>query len=120
MATSRDQSSVTRGASSGATRLRRFGYAIASLPFVLTAILLIVAPGFMEPIFANPPEILGLPAGVVALFVVAIWASLAFAVIRAYPSPWFIALSLLAFTVPAIFAIVFLPATILIIQNLGP
>ena len=118
MWTSRDPSSVTAGAS-GATGLRRWGYAIASLPFVLTLIALILAPGFMEPIFANPPEILGLPAGVIALFFVAIWAALAFVVIRAYPSPGVIAFSLLVFTVPAIVAIVFLPATILIIQNLS-
>jgi hypothetical protein len=120
MASSREPSSVSTGTSSGATGLRRFGYAIASLPFVLTAIAMIVAPGFMEPIFANPPEIVGLPLGVIVLFFVAIWAALAFVVIRAYPSPWIIALSFLAFTVPAIVAIFFLPATILIIQNLGP
>ena len=72
----------------------------------------------MEPIFANPPEILGLPAGFVFLVAVAIWAALAFVVIRAFGSVLGIALALLLFTVPSIIAIIYLPATILIVQNL--
>jgi hypothetical protein len=113
-----EPSSVSMGASSGSTGLQRFGYAIASLPFVLIVIALLVAPGFMEPIFANPPDILGLPAGVVLLFAVAIWACLAFVVIRAFRSGLGIALAVLVFTVPSIVAILYLPATILIVQNL--
>ena len=73
----------------------------------------------MEPLFANPPDILGLPAGIVLLFVVAIWASLAFVVIHANPSGLGIAVGLLVFTVPAIVAILYLPATILIVLNLN-
>ena len=113
-----DPGSVSMIAPSGATGLQRFGYAFASLPFVLIVIALLIAPGFMEPIFANPPDILGLPAGVVSLFVVAIWASLAFVVIRAFRSGLGIALALLVFTVPSIVATLYLPATILIVLNL--
>ena len=104
---------------SRATGLQRFGYVIASIPFVLIVVAQIVAPGFLEPIFANPPEILGLPAGIVMLFLTVIWASLAFVVIRAMPSRSGIALGLLVFTVPAIIAIVYIPATILIVLNLN-
>jgi hypothetical protein len=104
---------------SRATGLQRFGYVIASLPFVLIVVAQVLAPGFLEPIFANPPDIVGLPAGIVMLFIAAIWASLAFVVIRANPSGLGIAVGLLVFTVPAILAILYLPATILIVLNLN-
>jgi hypothetical protein len=109
---------MSLSAPSEATGLQKLGYAIASLPFVLIVVAQLLAPGFMEPIFANPPDILGLPAGVVLLFAVAIWAALAFVVIRAFRSGLGIALGLLVFTVPSIAAIHYLPATILIVQNL--
>ena len=99
--------------------LQRLGYALASMPFVLVVVGQVFAPGFLEPIFANPPDILGLPAGVVMLFVAAIWASLAFVVIRENPSGLGVALGLLVFTIPAILAIIFLPSTILIVLNLN-
>jgi len=114
-----DPGSVSLVVAPQGTGFTRLGYAIASLPFVLIVFGQLVAPGFMDPLFANPPEILGLPLGVVLLFAVAIWASLAFVVIRAFRSGWGIALGVLVFTVPAIVATIFLPATILIIQNLN-
>jgi tight adherence protein B len=46
---------------------RLSGYVVAGLPIGLAAFLFVAAPGFMEPMFANPPEVLGLPAGVVIL-----------------------------------------------------
>jgi tight adherence protein B len=46
---------------------RLSGYVVGFLPIGLAGFLFIAAPGFMEPMFANPPEILGLPAGVVIL-----------------------------------------------------
>jgi len=46
---------------------RMSGYVVGFLPIGLAGFLFIAAPGFMEPMFANPPEILGLPAGVVIL-----------------------------------------------------
>ena len=61
----------------------------------------------------------GLPAAFVALVAVAIWAALAFVVIRAFRSVLGIALALLLFTVPSIIVMIYLPATILIVQNLG-
>ena len=61
---------------------RRLGYAIASVPFVVILFATTFAPGFFEPAFANPPEVLGLPAGIVVLFLAATWASIAFLAIR--------------------------------------
>jgi tight adherence protein B len=46
---------------------RLSGYVVGFLPIGLASFLFIAAPGFMEPMFANPPAVLGLPAGVVIL-----------------------------------------------------
>lgn len=46
---------------------RLSGYVVGFLPIALAAFLFVAAPGFMEPMFLNPPGILGLPAGVVIL-----------------------------------------------------
>jgi len=46
---------------------RMSGYVVGFLPIGLAGFLFIAAPGFMQPMFSNPPEILGLPAGVVLL-----------------------------------------------------
>ena len=46
---------------------RMSGYVVAFLPISLAGFLFIAAPGFMEPMFANPPAIMGLPAGVIVL-----------------------------------------------------
>ncbi len=46
---------------------RLSGYVVGFLPIALAGFLFIVAPTFFEPMFANPPAILGLPAGVIIL-----------------------------------------------------
>jgi len=46
---------------------RMSGYVVGFLPIGLAGFLFIAAPGFMQPMFSNPPSILGLPAGVVIL-----------------------------------------------------
>lgn len=46
---------------------RMSGYVVAGLPIALAGFLFVVSPGFMAPMFANPPAILGLPAGVIIL-----------------------------------------------------
>ena len=61
---------------------RLSGYVVAGLPIGLAAFLFIAAPGFMEPMFANPPSILGLPAGVIILLVGGFMMFLGFLAIR--------------------------------------
>ena len=46
---------------------RLSGYVVGFLPIALAGFLFVAAPGFMDPMFANPPGILGLPAGVIIL-----------------------------------------------------
>jgi hypothetical protein len=98
---------------------RRLGYAIASLPFFVIIFAATFAPGYFEPVFENPPEIVGLPAGIVALFLAATWASIAFLAIRETRSGMGIALALLAFTIPSTIVIILTPAVILVVLNLN-
>ena len=46
---------------------RLSGYVVGFLPIALAGFLFVAAPGFMDPMFLNPPAVLGLPAGVVIL-----------------------------------------------------
>ena len=46
---------------------RLSGYVVAGLPIGLAGFLFVIAPGFMAPMFLNPPSVLGLPAGVIIL-----------------------------------------------------
>lgn len=101
--------------SSGHTR---FGYYMASLPFFVLVVLNVLAPEFMEPVYLNPPAILGLPAGIIVLLLASIWAALAFVVVRAAKSGVGVAVAILVFTIPAIVAMVRIPATILMLLNL--
>jgi tight adherence protein B len=48
---------------------RMSGYVVAGLPIGVTALLMVIAPTFMDPMFKQPPEFLGLPAGLVVLMV---------------------------------------------------
>ena len=61
---------------------RLSGYVVAGLPVGLAGFLFVAAPGFMQPMFANPPAILGLPAGVVILMIGGFMMFLGFMFIR--------------------------------------
>jgi tight adherence protein B len=61
---------------------RLSGYVVAGLPIGLALFLFVAAPGFMEPMFANPPEILGLPAGVIILLIGGVMMFIGFLFIR--------------------------------------
>ena len=60
---------------------RMSGYVVAGLPIFLVVILSVIAPQFMEPMF-GPPEILGIPAGVIVLALGAIMMAIGFLAIR--------------------------------------
>lgn len=46
---------------------RMSGYVVAGLPIGLVGILMVIAPKFMDPMFQNPPAMMGLPLGVIIL-----------------------------------------------------
>ncbi len=60
---------------------RMSGYVVAGLPIFLVVILSIIAPQFMEPMF-GPPEIIGIPMGVIILAIGAVMMLIGFLAIR--------------------------------------
>ncbi len=46
---------------------RMSGYVVAGMPIFLMLLLMVIAPGFMKPMFQNPPGLFGLPAGLILL-----------------------------------------------------
>jgi tight adherence protein B len=61
---------------------RMSGYVVAGLPIGIAALLFVIAPSFMEPMFSKPPEILGLPAGVIILAFGAFMMAIGFILVR--------------------------------------
>ena len=46
---------------------RMSGYVVGFLPIGLVLVLMVIAPKFMDPMFRKPPELFGLPAGLIVL-----------------------------------------------------
>jgi tight adherence protein B len=61
---------------------RLSGYVVGFLPIALAGFLFVAAPGFMDPMFKNPPSIMGLPAGVVILMFGGLMMFIGFMIIR--------------------------------------
>jgi tight adherence protein B len=61
---------------------RLSGYVVGFLPIGLAGFLFVAAPGFMDPMFFNPPGIAGLPAGVIILVFGGIMMFIGFMLIR--------------------------------------
>jgi tight adherence protein B len=61
---------------------RLSGYVVGFLPIGLAGFLFVAAPGFMDPMFFNPPGIAGLPAGVIILLFGGIMMFIGFMLIR--------------------------------------
>jgi tight adherence protein B len=61
---------------------RLSGYVVGFLPIGLAGFLFVAAPSFMDPMFRNPPEVLGLPAGVIVLIFGGIMMFIGFMFIR--------------------------------------
>ena len=99
--------------------LQSVAVVIASVPVPLWIALWILAPGFMEPVFLNPPAVLGLPAGVVIIAFAGGLATFGWLVARRARTVG-VALGAVTFlTIPALLLIMVTPALILIIVNLA-
>ena len=46
---------------------RLSGYVVGALPFFLAAIIYVAAPTFFDPMFVKPPDVVGIPLGVILL-----------------------------------------------------
>jgi tight adherence protein B len=61
---------------------RLSGYVVGFLPIALVGIISVISPNFMAPMFQKPPEMLGLPMGMVILAVGGISMAIGFILIR--------------------------------------
>ena len=55
---------------------RLSGYVVGGLPFFLALFIFVAAPTFFDPMFVKPPDVLGIPLGLI-LFIVAVMAMMA-------------------------------------------
>lgn len=93
--------------------------ALGLLPLWLWAFFAVLAPGFMEPAFLNPPAILGLPLGLVIFVVALVWAAVGVFVLWRTASTVAALFAFLVFTVPSTFMVFLTPALVLVFFNLG-
>lgn len=108
---------VDRGASippGARSPVQRVAGVAAVLPVILLPLLFVVAPGFMDPILANPPAVLGLPAGLILVSVAATLAVLGWIVASRVRSPAIAWAAILCLSVPALVVIILAPAGILL------
>src|SRR5918992_146308 len=61
---------------------RMSGYVVGLLPLALMGLLQVISPKFMEPMFQKPPELFGLPAGIIVLGVGGVMMAIGFYIIR--------------------------------------
>ncbi len=61
---------------------RMSGYVVGGLPFGLAAIIFIAAPKFFDPMFQKPPDLIGIPLGVILIGLGATMMGLGFMAIR--------------------------------------
>jgi len=61
---------------------RLSGYVVAGLPIGLAAILFVIAPSFFQPMFEKPPDLLGIPVGVILLVIGGVAMFIGFQIIR--------------------------------------
>jgi tight adherence protein B len=61
---------------------RMSGYVVGFLPIGLVGILMVIAPKFMEPMLQKPPEMFGLPLGVIILGIGGVMMAVGFFLIR--------------------------------------
>ena len=91
----------------------------AFTPLWVLIITTIASPTYFEPMFAKPPDILGIPLGVVVDAMAMLWTLIGVVLIWDTVSKLVQGLVLFLFTMPATLVVVLAPAAVLIMQNLG-
>ncbi len=100
------------------TQLQRVAVVVASVPVILWAVLWVVAPGFMEPVFSIPPAIYGLPLGLVIIAFAGGMGLFGWFVVRRSASMTVSLGAILILTIPALALIFMTPAVVLFLSNL--
>ena len=91
----------------------------AFTPLWVLLVASVASPNFFDPMFAKPPEILGIPFGFVMDAIAMVWTLIGVVLIWDARSRLVELLVLTLFTIPATILVVFSPALILIMQNLA-
>ena len=107
------QEAPSRSRARWATRITAF------TPLWVLIVASVASPTFFGPMFAKPPDWLGIPLGVVMDAIAMVWMLIGVALIWDARSRLVEALVLFWFTIPATLVVVFSPALILIMQNLA-
>ena len=92
---------------------------IGLLPLWVLIFFSFAAPGFMDPMYANPPAIAGLPAGVVLIAAALLLTIVGVEITRRVESELAVASVWLLVTMPATALILLGPGAILMVLNLG-
>lgn len=92
---------------------------LAFLPLWILLFQLFAVPGFMDPVFASPPGIAGLPAGIGFLAIALLLTGLGAWALRRTSSRAAAILALAFLTLPAAAIVILAPAAVLIVQNLA-
>ena len=79
----------------------------------------IASPTYFGPLFAKPPDFLGIPFGVVIDAIAMLWMLIGVVLIWDTRSSIVQGLVSFFFTIPATMVVVLSPAVVLILQNLG-
>jgi len=61
---------------------RMSGYVVGGLPIALAGFIYVAAPTFFDPMFSKPPDVVGIPLGVILIFVAVVMMGLGFFFIR--------------------------------------
>ena len=92
---------------------------VGLLPVWVLIVFSFAVPGFMDPMYANPPAIAGLPAGVVLIAAAMFLTIVGVEITRRVESDLAVAFVWLLVTMPATALILLGPAAILMVLNLG-
>ena len=92
---------------------------LSLLPFGEALLLVLFAPNYLPPLFAKPPDIVGIPFGIVLEALVLAWAALGARVIWTTRSQVMASIALLATTAPAVPLVLLGPAIIQIAQSMA-
>jgi hypothetical protein len=97
----------------------RWALVTALSPVLLWVVLLLTAPGFTDPLYTNPPEILGLPAGLVLVGVAFVLAVVGAVIVWRSRSRTVHALAIGLLTIPALLLIGLGPSIVGVLENLS-